>query len=52
MLDEKLSDSQASELQNRNVRQILLFTDPWGQGGSMSFIGLDGKAREPVKQVK
>ena len=52
VLDEELSDSQASELQNRNVRQILLFTDPWGQGGSMSFIGLDGKAREPVKQVK
>ena len=52
VLDEELSDSQASELQNRNIRQILLFTDPWGQGGSMSFIGLDGKAREPVKQVK
>ena len=52
VLDEELSDSQASELQNRNVRQILLFTDPWGQGGSMSFIGLDGRAREPVKQVK
>ena len=51
-LDEELSDSQVSELLKRNVRQVLLFTDPWGQGGSMSFIGLDGKPRDPLKQVR
>ena len=51
-LDEELSDSQASELLKRNVRQVLLFTDPWGQGGAMSFIGLDGKPRDPIKQVR
>ena len=48
-LDEELSASQASELEEENVRQILLFTDPWGQGGSMSFIGLDGVSRSPGK---
>ena len=41
-----------SELLKRNVRQVLLFTDPWGQGGAMSFIGLDGKPRDPIKQVR
>ena len=48
-LDEELSASQASELEEENVRKILLFTDPWGQGGSMSFIGLDGVSRSPGK---
>ncbi len=47
ILDEELDSSKISELQKRNVRQILLFTDPWGQSGTIKIIGLNGKLRDP-----
>ena len=46
-LDEELNSSKSSELQKKNVRQILLFTDPWGQGGAIKIIGLNGNLRDP-----
>jgi hypothetical protein len=47
ILDEELDSSKISELQKRNIRQILLFTDPWGQSGTIKIIGLNGKLRDP-----
>ena len=46
-LDDDLSFSQINELQKRNVRQILFFTDPWGQGGNIKIIGLNGNLMNP-----
>ncbi|MEE2968427.1 MAG: PEP/pyruvate-binding domain-containing protein [Verrucomicrobiota bacterium] len=46
-LDKDLDSSQRSQLEKRNVRQILLFTDPWGQAGTIKLIGLNGKLRDP-----
>ena len=46
-LDEEFDSSKISELQKRNVWQILLFTDPWGQDGTIKIIGLNGKLRDP-----